>query len=253
MEITDAKKLGKYFKRTNSALFKTMRIPLYIEFKGKKVAVIGGGGVGTSRAKKFIEAGADVTIFSLEFSDELLKLAEKNVVKLVKTDVSDIKFDEILADYHLVVVAIGDKKYNREIIDAARKSKTLVNLANDAEMTEVVVPFEGGKDGIRFAVTTEGKSGVVARKVRDTFQEILERDDEIFYFLQAMDHLKKYMKARQIPVNVRMKLYSAVSSDSEFRKLVSEEKIEEARRYAEKLVEDYVSGKRKLESGGIEF
>ncbi len=230
-----------------------MRIPLYIEFQGKKVAVIGGGGVGTTRAKKFINAGADVTVFSLQFSEELQKLSEENKVKLVKTDVSELDFESVLEEFNLVVVAIGEKEYNEKILNIAKKTKTLVNLANDAEKTEVVVPFEGGKDGIRFAVTTEGKSGVVARKVKNAFQKMLEENDEIFYFLKAMDHLKKYMKAREIPINVRMKLYTAVSTDEKFRKLVSEEKVDEARKYAEELVEEYVSGKRELGSGGLEF
>ncbi len=230
-----------------------MRIPLYIDFRGKRVAVIGGGGVGTTRVRKFLDAGAEVTVYSLNFTEELEQVEREGKVRLVKMNASEIDFDRTLKEYHLVVVAIGDKQYNDKILDAARKNKVWVNLANDAERTEIVVPFEGGKDGIRFAVTTEGKSGIVARKVRDRFQEILERSDEIFYLLRAMDHLKRYMKSKDIPVNVRMRLYTAISSDEKFRRLVREEKVTEAQRYAEKLVEEYVSGKRKLEEGGLEF
>jgi precorrin-2 dehydrogenase/sirohydrochlorin ferrochelatase len=231
-----------------------MRLPLYIDFEGKKVVVIGGGGVGTVRAKKFVEAGANVTVFSLEFSDELLRMSEDGKVSLVKADVGSINLDSILKDANLVVVAIGNKDYNRKIMEIAAKHKTLVNLANDADGTEVVVPFEGEKRGIRFSVTTEGKSGVVARRVRDAILRMLEEDEETFYFLNAMEHLKKYMKAKEIPVNVRMKLYSAVSTDTEFRKLVREERIDEARKYAEMLVEDYVSGKKDFRTkNGLEF
>jgi precorrin-2 dehydrogenase/sirohydrochlorin ferrochelatase len=111
----------------------------------------------------------------------------------------------------------------------------------------VVVPFEGEVEGIRFAVTTEGKSGVVARKVRDAFQRMLEEDDETIYFLRAMDHLKKYMKSKNVPVQMRMKLYFVISSDPEFRRLVKEEDIEGARLLAEKLVKEYLSGKRKID------
>ncbi len=230
-----------------------MRIPLYIELQGKKVAVIGGGGVGTVRAKKFLEAGASVTVFSLEFSEELERMAEKGEVELVRRDVGQIDFEELAETYNIIVVAIASKEYNDRILDVASKKKALVNLANDAAATEVVVPFEGGKDGIRFAVTTEGKSGVVARRVRDKFQKVLEEEEELFYFLDAMNYLKNYMKSHSVPVNLRMRLYSIVSSDREFVRLVKEEKVEEARAYAERLVEDYVSGRKKVDSGGIEF
>ncbi len=230
-----------------------MRIPLYIEFQGKRVAVIGGGGVGTLRAKKFLEAGASVTVFSLDFSDELERMAERGEVELVKKGIEELNFDELAQSYNVIVVAIASREYNRRILDAASRGKALVNLANDAAATEVVVPFEGGRKGIRFAVTTEGKSGVVARKVRDRFQKMLEEEEELFYFLDAMDYLKSYMKSHSVPVNLRMRLYSIVSNDKEFVRLVKEEKVEDARAYAERLVEEYVSGKRKFDDGGIEF
>ena len=230
-----------------------MRIPLYIDFNGKKVVIIGGGGVGTTRAKKFIEAGAEVVVYSLKFSEDLVRLSNEGKVKLVSVDIEKINFEEILCNAQVVVVAIGDKSYNEKIVEVARRYKTLVNLANDAEKTEVVVPFEGGRNGIRFAVTTEGKSGVVARKVKETFQKVLEEDEEIFYFLNAMEYLKKYMKSREVPVNLRMKLYYVVSSDEKFRKLVKEQKVEEARKYVEDLVGDYMSGKKELNVETLEF
>uniref|UniRef100_A0A7C2NML7 precorrin-2 dehydrogenase n=1 Tax=Archaeoglobus fulgidus TaxID=2234 RepID=A0A7C2NML7_ARCFL len=230
-----------------------MRIPLYIEFSGKKVAVIGGGGVGTLRAKKFIEVGAEVTVFSNEFSDELRLMFERGEVNLVKASADELNFDEIARNFDLIVVAIGSKEFNEEIIKAASKYRAMVNLANDARKTEVVVPFEGGKDGIRFAVTTEGKSGVVARKVKELFQNVLEENEELVHFLKAMDHLKEYMKSNDVPVNLRMKIYPAVGSNEEFLKLVREGKVDEARKLAEKIVKDYVSGRKKAEEGGIQF
>ncbi len=229
-----------------------MRIPLYIEFENKNVLVIGGGGVGTSRARKFMEAGANVRVFSLEFSQEL-----KNMdVELVSGDASDIAtLEEHIKWCDLVTVAIPDPKLNDTVIELAKKHKALVNLANDAERTEVVVPFEGEIEGIKFAVTTEGKSGIVARIVRDRIAEMLGSDDETLNLLKAMDFLKRYMKENKIPVNIRMKMYFAISSDKEFRKLVKDGKVDEAKEYALRFLDDLVSGKKEIDDGvvGINF
>ena len=225
-----------------------MRIPLYIEFNNKKVLVIGGGMVGTSRAKKFLEYGAKVFVLSREFSEELLNLSKNGKVKLIEDDALNCDLlEKIVPDYDLVVVAIADTSINDFIKNISKKHRVLVNLANNAKETEVVVPFEGGYKGIRFAVTTEGKSGVVARRVRDTFQKLLEKDEETIFFLKAMDHLKQYMKANNVPINLRMKLYFVISSDQDFRKLIREERVDEARKLAERLVKEYMSGKRKIE------
>jgi len=225
---------------------------MFVEFEGKDVLVIGGGGVGTSRAKKFLKAKAKVKVFSLDFSDELKEISGR--VELIRGDVKDTrKLEDFIKNSYLVVVALPFTDFNDKIVEIAKRYKTLVNLANDAKRTEVVIPFEGEFEGIRFAVTTEGKSGIVARRVKDTFLRALEEDEEIVSFLKAMDHLKRYMKGRNIPVQLRMKLYFAVSEDEKFRELVRSGEVELAKEWAEKLVEDYVSGRRKIEIEGFEF
>ena len=231
-----------------------MRIPLYIEFTGKNVLIIGGGGVGTARARKFLEAGAEIRVLSLEFSDELVRLSEKGNVELIEGDAFNRNLlESLIAWCDLVTVAIGDLRINDIVIELARKHKALVNLANDAERTEVVVPFEGEVKGIRFAVTTEGKSGVVARRVRDLFMETLKEDSESLYLLEAMHYLKKYMKSRNVPVQLRMKLYFVISADEEFRSLVNQGRVEEAQELVEKLVEEYISGKREIDESLVKI
>ncbi|WP_456368747.1 precorrin-2 dehydrogenase/sirohydrochlorin ferrochelatase family protein [Geoglobus sp.] len=227
-----------------------MRIPLYIEFSGKNVLVIGGGGVGTSRARKFLSAGANVRVLSLDFSKEL----EEMGVELVKGDARDVRtLEEHIRWCDLVTVAIPDVGINDVVMELARKHGALVNLANDAERTEVFVPFDGEVEGIKFAVTTEGKSGVVARAVRDRFRRILEEDSEIKNLLRAMDFLKKYMKENNVPVGVRMKMYFAVSSDEEFRSLVREGRVEEAEEFALKFLKDYLEGRRKVDDSVVKI
>lgn len=224
-----------------------MRIPLFIEFQGKRVAVIGGGNVGTSRAKRFLEAGAEVTVFSIEFSEELRKLEKEGKVRLVEKKVEEI--GEELSEFDLLVVAIGDKSQNARFKELARKHKLLLNLANDANETEVVVPFEGGKNGIRFAVTTEGKSGVVARIVRDRFQKVLESDKTIFTYLAAMEHLKTFMKSKGIPIGIRMRVYAIAGSSEDLQRLSELGKVEEAKRLVERIAEEEVKRGEIFEPG----
>ncbi|AGK60630.1 siroheme synthase, N-terminal domain protein [Archaeoglobus sulfaticallidus PM70-1] len=224
-----------------------MRIPLYIEMSDKNVLIIGGGGVGTSRAKKFISAGANVKVLSLDFSDELKSLEKENKLELIKASAYDSNILEKLLEWaNIVTVATEDLGVNDVVKKIARNKKCFLNFANDSRETEVVVPFEGEFEGIKFAVTTEGKSGVVARMVRDSILEMLKKDDEIISLLKAMDYLKRYMKSEKVPVDLRMKLYFEVSSDEKFRNLVREGKVEEAKLYAEELVKEYSSGKRKF-------
>ncbi len=219
-------------------------MPLYVEFRGKNILIIGGGGVGTSRARKFREYGANVRVLSLDFSEELKNLD----VELVKGDARDENLlEEHIKWCNLVTVAIPYVGVNDAVIRLAREHRALVNLANDAEKTEVVVPFEGEIEGIKFAVTTEGKSGIVARLVRDRIAEMLENDEETLNLLRAMDFLKRHMKENDIPIAVRMKMYFAVSCDEEFRRLVKAGKVQEAKDFALRYLNEYLEGKREID------
>ncbi len=229
-------------------------MPLYIEFKDLKVLVIGGGGVGTSRAKKFLSAGAEVRVLSLAFSGELEELKRDDRLTLVEGNASETGVLEKHVKWcDLITVAIGNLAINVPIIEVAKVHRKLVNLANDAKNTQVVVPFEGAVRGIRFAVTTEGGSGIVARRARDGIEALLKGDTLLTAQLEAMSHLKRYMKGTNIPVDLRMKLYFAVFGEQRFQKLLKEEKVEEAKAMAEKLVADFSSGKRELKDAKIDF
>jgi Siroheme synthase (precorrin-2 oxidase/ferrochelatase domain) len=80
-----------------------------MEFEGRNVLVIGGGGVGTRRAVKFLMAGANVRVIGLEFSNDLVRYAEQGKVVLIKGDARDpglLRSNIEWAD--LVVIATND-------------------------------------------------------------------------------------------------------------------------------------------------
>lgn len=194
--------------------------------------------MGTSRAKKFLSAGAKVTVLSLDFTQELMDLAKSGGIVLIRGDASDTNLlDKLISNSDLVVVALKTCEFNRMIIEVARRYNAFVNLANDADETEVVVPFEAEVNGLRIAVTSEGKSGLISREALKRIVEHLSKDLELKDLLDMMYYLKRYMKSRGIPIEVRMKLYFQVFEDELFRDYVRDGCLDEARRRIEELVE----------------
>ena len=86
----------------------------------------------------------------------------------------------------------------------------------------------------------------MARIIRDKIKKLIEEDVETQNLLKAMDFLKSYMKENDIPVNVRMKMYFAVSQDEKFRELISRGRVDEAKEYALKYLKEYLEGKREI-------
>ncbi|WP_054842764.1 bifunctional precorrin-2 dehydrogenase/sirohydrochlorin ferrochelatase [Vulcanisaeta distributa] len=211
-----------------------MRVPLFIEFSGRNVLVVGGGGVGTRRAIKFLLAGgANVRVLSLEFSSELLRYAEQGRVELIKGDAHD---EELLrrniewAD--LVVIATNDPAINERVRELARSMRKFFNDATSADETEVVVPFEGEINGIRIAVTTEGGlSGIIARRTLDRIMNMLREDEELMNMARVWYAVKSRLKEVVSDVRARLSLYMELDNDEKFNELARKGLVNEALNY----------------------
>ncbi|MET1128648.1 MAG: NAD(P)-dependent oxidoreductase [Thermoproteota archaeon] len=221
-----------------------MRIPLWIDAGKLNVLVVGGGRVGSRRAKTFLKAGARVKVVSLEFSDELVSLSkESSRLELIRLDVGKEDFNDLIEWADIVVIATSDPKANATAKALARKRGKLVNDATDAADTDVVVPYFTWIDelGVSVAVTSEGRSGVVARKVLERVVNFLKAACDLKTLYEVMWRVKPVLK-RLIPnAGNRIPIYYILAEDEGFNECVSECDISCAFRRASFLISSKLS------------
>ena len=112
-----------------------------------------------------------------------------------------------------------------------------INDATNAERTEVVVPYEGTVfDGLRFAVTSEGKSGVAARWARDRIKRCLEGDLELRTLFEAMTYAKQFMKKIIPDAKKRFPIYFEIEEDPAFREAIKRGDVEGAKKRAKEII-----------------
>lgn len=148
-----------------------MYYPFFIEIKDKKVLVVGGGRIGTKRALALKEHGANVTVVSKEFSDEL----KRSKIRLIKRDLS--KKDITIKNFFLIVIATNNKKINEKICRIAKKKGILVNRADSHASGDVVFPMVSEISGHRVAFTTLGKNPKLCRKVKDIIENVSKNEN----------------------------------------------------------------------------
>ncbi len=210
------------------------RVPLFVEFEGRNVLVIGGGRVGTKRALKFAKAGARVRVLSLDFTEELKEAAEKGLVELIQGDACDESLIRRLIEWaDLVVITVNDERVKGVVKGEAMRLRRLINDATNAEETEVVVPFEAEINGVRIAVTTEGLSGIAARRILERIVEVLNTDEELKNFVKTWFKIKEFIKRTINDPRVRMCLYAELDRDDLLNQLARRGLIEEALKYVE--------------------
>jgi len=143
--------------------------PIFLNIQGKRSIVIGGGNVALRKIKMLLECGAKVTVISPAPRREISKLSEERTIRLMERvyKASDLK-DAVIA-----FVCTDAKRVNRKAADEARKAGVFVNVADDPERSDFIIPSFFRRGNLTVAVSTSGASPALAKKIRARLEKSL--------------------------------------------------------------------------------
>jgi precorrin-2 dehydrogenase/sirohydrochlorin ferrochelatase len=178
--------------------------PVFLDVRGRRCIVVGGGQVAERKALALFDAGADLDLVSPELTPILHELAHNGKI----THHSKHFDEQDLAGAYLVIAATNDAAVNEVVTRASRKAGILVNAATSPDEGTFVVPSVVRRGDLLIAISTCGDSPALARKVR----EDLERSygPEYGVFLEKMAMLRRRMLQEVADEDVRRKIYQAV-------------------------------------------
>jgi len=141
--------------------------PVSLNIGGRKCVVVGGGEVALRKVKVLLEHGADVEVISPDLCPELARLAESGEISTRNHayETGD------LASAFLSIVATDDAEINRQVAKEARSKAIMVNVVDDAENSDFILPSYLRRDGLTIAVSTSGQSPALARRIRTRLEE----------------------------------------------------------------------------------
>jgi len=148
-------------------------IPLYHDFGGERVLVVGGGAVGARKARRFA-AEADVVVVSPGFADADFGGAERVRGEVTPADVPEW-FDRV--DPVLAVAATDDGALNARVESEARDRGVLVNRTDthgERDPGSVVVPATVRDDPVVVSIATGGASPALSKHLRERVERELE-------------------------------------------------------------------------------
>lgn len=143
--------------------------PIYLDIENRNVVIIGGGNVCARKAETMMKYGARVTVVSPEFTDEIEKWAGEGCLQLRRK-----RYDESdLDDAHIVIASTDYEAVNTQIATDCRRRRIPVNVVDVTHLCEFIVPAIIEKGSIQIAVSTGGKSPVVARTLKEDLQRFI--------------------------------------------------------------------------------
>ncbi len=139
--------------------------PAYLNLKGKKVVVVGGGKVAERKIISLIKSGADITVVSPSLTGRLQQeKKEKRIRHLSHTyRNSDLK------EAFLVIAATDSPEMNTKV---AEDAPALVNVVDVPSLCNFIAPSIIKRGSLIIAVSTSGASPAISKAVRKELQKI---------------------------------------------------------------------------------
>lgn len=195
--------------------------PLFLEMHRKHVLIVGAGEVGERRARRFLEAGADVVVLGNHAPPEILEGGAS--LEPLEDAAKWVEWAD------LVVTATPDTDLNQKLADLA--GNKLVNRADEPEKGEFIVPSSFFIGDVQICIYTGGKSPLMAKELRKKIQEVIKTEDVLQLELQdfARNILKKLVEDQK----TRKKYLYQILNDEEVKKFLADGDLQGAKVYVE--------------------
>jgi precorrin-2 dehydrogenase/sirohydrochlorin ferrochelatase len=139
-----------------------------------------------------LERGADLTVISPDFHPDLIQLSKEKAIQLIRRDYQPGD----LENARMAIVATNHSKKNRQIAQEARKQGILVNVADDPEGSDFILPsfFQRGK--LTFAISTGGASPALSKKIRIELEK--KFGEEFSGLVNLVEEVRSSLRSRKI-------------------------------------------------------
>ena len=144
-------------------------LPVCLNLVDAPVLLVGGGGVGTRKARLLLSAGASLTVVSPTLSQELESLLNEHGGVWEETTYSEAN----LHGKTLVVAATPDKATNTQIFRDATARSLPINVVDSPELCTFIFPAIVNRDPLLIAISSSGRSPVLTRILRRKIEALI--------------------------------------------------------------------------------
>lgn len=160
--------------------------PFYMDIENKKCVVVGGGKVALRKIEKLIPFKPEIKVVAPEICEEIHNLSG---IELQAREFSESDINGAF----MVISATDDNTLNQHIFEICREKGILINTVDDREKCGFLFPALVKSKNVTIGISTEGKSPIYARFLRQKAENML--DDDCDRTIDILNACRKRIKS----------------------------------------------------------
>jgi len=137
-------------------------LPVYINIRGQRCLVVGGGEIAARKASLLAKAGGKIDVVAEEVSSGVSAVVASCDGQVFKRRYQTSDLDGAI----IVIAATNDEQVNRQVSEEAKERSLPVNVVDNPELCSFILPAIIDRSPVVIAVSSGGQSPVLARLIR---------------------------------------------------------------------------------------
>lgn len=166
--------------------------PVFLKLNQLKVLLVGAGPVGLEKLGAMLSNApqATIQIIALDVLPQISELIAKHPHVSIE---QRAYCAEDMHGYDLAIIAVNNRQLSETIYGQAKKAGILANVADTPDLCDFYLGSIVQKGNLKIAISTNGKSPTMAKRLRQWFNEILP--DQMDDLLENLYSYRKTIKA----------------------------------------------------------
>jgi len=178
--------------------------PIYLDITNRRCVVAGGGDVAERKVERLLECGARVIVIGKTLTPALKALKKAGRIDHIEDDYDAACLHETF----LVIGATDQDEVNARISADARERGIMVNIVDDPDRCDFILPSLFQRGDLSVAISTGGKSPALAKKLREDMEEYYGQ--EYLILLKILGVLREKVKAKGRSSDENRKLFESL-------------------------------------------
>jgi precorrin-2 dehydrogenase/sirohydrochlorin ferrochelatase len=178
--------------------------PVFIAIEKRNCVVIGGGEVAERKVERLLACKANVMVVARNLTSYLESLVNNGTICHIQDEYEDTHIEGAF----IVIGATDSDDVHKRIYRDTREKGILVNIVDDPEKCDFIVPSVMQQGDLSIAISTGGKSPALARTLREELETQYGHEYKIL--LDIMGGLRSKVIAQGRPSDDNKKLFESV-------------------------------------------